>query len=72
MKDRYDNFAPFQPLNRNTELFMKKKREVNVSSSLPTAAGLSRESVSWCGHFLTKAQFIYLKERSGAITVLST
>lgn len=72
MKDRYDSFAALSAAESEYRIIYEEKREVNVSSSLPTAAELNPVSVSWCGHFLTKVQFTYLKARSSATTVFST
>ncbi len=61
MTDRYDRFAAFLLLSRSTGLFMRRKTEVSLSSSVPTAAELSLASVNWCGHFRIDVPSICLR-----------
>lgn len=71
MKDRYDNFAALSAAESEYRIIYEEKEGSKCIVLAPHGGRIEPGVSELCGHFLTKAQFIYLKERSGAITVLS-
>lgn len=61
MTDRYDSFAALSASESEYRIIYEEKTEVNLSSSVPTAAELSLGSVNWCGHFRIDVPSICLR-----------
>lgn len=61
MTDRYDSFAALSASESEYRIIYEEKTEVNLSSSVPTAAELSLGSVNWYGHFRIDAPSICLR-----------